>query len=292
MIVKFTLVGLVLVLIGVIAASYYVNKEGFDDISNGYLSNLSNELSSAVNTVSSDISGSSPRVVVDTQIDDIFLNINANTTDGSTIYGAKILYNSSIPVLSSGQTTDSTLAIDLVIPPTSFTVTNKPLSFFQNGFKYYIVSNNVSKYTEGTTPLLGSFIFNNSRAAASTPSVVPPADNSSMPARNDVVPQVSISGSGYNAMTLQQRAELLKDIQKVVRNEVLASRATKPIIPAETHYKPSESTAQGKEYEGSCYKDTEYRCPKNPDGSCPPVPDMSQYIKKDEIPCWGCSLDY
>ena len=35
MIIKLTLIGLVLVLIGVIAMSYYVNKEGFDDISNG-----------------------------------------------------------------------------------------------------------------------------------------------------------------------------------------------------------------------------------------------------------------
>jgi hypothetical protein len=52
------------------------------------------------------------------------------------------------------------------------------------------------------------------------------------------------------------------------------------------------SSRQGKEYEESCHKDTEYRCPKNPDGSCPPVPDMSQYIKKDAIPCYGCSLDY
>jgi hypothetical protein len=292
MIVKFTLFGLILLLIVVIAASYYTNKEGFDDISNGYLSKISNDLSSAVNTVSTDVSSSSPRVVVDTQIDDVFLNINANTTDGSTIYGAKILYNSNIPVLSSGQTTDSTLAIDLVIPPTSFTVTNKPLSFFQNGFKYYIVSNNVSKYTEGTTPLLGSFIFNNSGATTtSTPSVMPPAADSSMPVRNDVVPQVSISGSGYDAMTLQQKADMLKDIQKVVRNEVLASRSTTPILNGNGNGNGSckgngsDSTAQGQEYSDNCCKDTEYRCPKNPDGSCPPVPDMSQYIKKDQIPC-------
>ena len=202
MIVKFTLFGLVLVLIVVIAASYYVNKEGFDDISNGYLSSLSNELSSAVNTVSTDTSSA----------------LSAATGTG-----------------------DSTTA------------------------------------TQG---------INDSASAPMPPAV------SSTPTRNDVVPEVSISGSGYNAMTLQQRAELLKDIQKVVRNEVLASRATKPIIPGETRHKPSDSTSQGQEYSDSCYKDTEYRCPKNPDGSCPPVPDMSQYIKKDEIPCWGCSLDY
>jgi hypothetical protein len=354
MIIKLTLVGLVLVLILVIATSYYVNKEGFDDISN-----LSKELGNAINTVSSN---STPRVVVTTEVDDIFLNINANTTDGSTIYGAKILYNSSTPVLSPGQTTDSTLALDLVIPPTTFTVYNKPLSAFQNGYKYYIVSNNVSKYVEGTTPLLGSFIFNNN-SPAPTPSPTPapapgpspapgpiptptpspgpapfipptptptpspgpapfipptptptpgpaptptpfippipsvpssiPSSIPTIPKRTDVIPEVSISGSGYDAMNLQQRAELLKDIQKLVRNEILANRSTTPIISGETRKdNKSDSTAQGKEYENSCYKDTEYRCPKNPDGTCPPVPDMSQYIKKDEIPCWGCALDY
>lgn len=123
------------------------------------------------------------------------------------------------------------------------------------------------------------------------PGVPTPTSDSTSPQRVDIVPEVSISGSGYDAMSLQQRADLLRDIQKAVRNELLANRVTTPLIPA-TANKPSESTAQGKEYEDSCYKDTEYRCPKNPDGSCPPMPDMSQYIKKDAIPCYGCSLDY
>ena len=291
MIIKATLITLILVLIVVIATSYYINKEGFDDISNGYYTKLSKDLGSAVNTIAPDVSGSGPRVVVDTQIDDVFLNINANTTDGSTIYGAKILYSSTVPVLSSGQTTDSTLAIDIVIPPTSFTVTNKPLSFFQNGFKYYIVANNVSKYTEGTTPLLGSFVFNNDGSSPATSNSV--TTNTTTPKRNDIVPQVAVSGTGYEAMTLQQRADLLRDVQKVVRNEILANRLTTPLNEKE-HKKGNntDSTAQGKEYEQSCYKGTEYRCPKNPDGTCPPVPDMTQYIKKDAIPCYGCSLDY
>jgi hypothetical protein len=216
MIVKFTLFGLIVLLIVVIAASYYVNKEGFDDISNGYLSNLSNDLSSAVNTVSTDVSNA----------------VGAGTGNG-----------------------------------------------------------NGTPATQGV---------NDSGPAVAPPAttVMPPVGNSSMPVRNDVVPQVTISGSGYDAMTLQQKADMLKDIQKVVRNEVLASRSTTPILNGNGNGKAScngngsDSTAQGQEYSDNCCKDTEYRCPKNPDGSCPPVPDMSQYIKKDQIPCWGCSLDY
>jgi hypothetical protein len=199
MIIKLTLFGLFLVLIGVIALSYYSNKEGFDDISNGYLSGLSNDLGSAMNTVSSDASSA------------------MNTVTGNA------------PVAP---------------------IAPAPI-----------------------TPIMNS--------------------GASMPIRNDVVPEVSISGTGYNAMNLQERAELLKDIQKLVKNEVLAHRGTTPVMNGVTHkIKDTDSTAQGKEYEESCHKDTDYRCPKNPDGSCPPVPDMSDYIKKDAIPCWGCALDY
>lgn len=207
MIIKATLCTLLLILVVVIATSYYVNKEGFDDISNGYLSSISNDLQSAMNTVSSDV--------------------------GSAI-------------------------------------------------------NTVSSDVGGAISTVSSDIMPDSTAP------VPDSDTgSSVPTRTDIVPEVSISGSGYNAMNLNERVELLKDIQKLVKNEVLANRSTKPIISGETRKsQDTDSTAQGREYEESCYKDTEYRCPKNPDGSCPPVPDMTQYIKKDEIPCWGCSLDY
>jgi len=207
MIIKATLCTLLLILVVVIATSYYVNKEGFDDISNGYLSSISNDLQSAMNTVSSDV--------------------------GSAI-------------------------------------------------------NTVSSDVGGAISTVSSDIMPDSTAPVPDSSV-----GSSVPTRTDVVPEVSISGSGYNAMNLNERAELLKDIQKLVKNEVLANRSTKPIIRGETRKsQDTDSTAQGKEYEESCYKETEYRCPKNPDGSCPPVPDMTQYIKKDEIPCYGCSLDY
>jgi hypothetical protein len=208
MIIKLTLIGLVLILFSVIAMSYYVNKEGFDDISNSYLSNLSQDFSSAINTVSTDVSSA----------------VGTATGTGNSTQGV----NDSNP---------------------------------------------------GTAP-----------TSSTIPKILP--DSSTVPTRNDVVPEVSISGSGYDAMNLQQRAELLKDIQKVVRNEVLASRSTTPLLNGNKHKNSSDSTEQGQEYSDNCYKDTEYRCPKNPDGSCPPIPDMTQYIKKDEIPCWGCSLDY
>ena len=137
-----------------------------------------------------------------------------------------------------------------------------------------------------------------------------PSTSGSSPTRTEVVPEVSFSDSGYNAMALQQKSDLLKDIQKVVRNEVLANRSTTPMLynnecgsedgkngydndvpknecgKKPTKDKVTAATSQGKEYENSCYKD------KKAGASCPPQPDMAQFIKKDAIPCWGCDLDY
>lgn len=214
MIIKATLSTLLIILVIVIALSYYNNKEGFDNISDSYYSTFSKDLGNAMNTVVSDVS---------------------NTIDSATGNG------------------DSTTA-----------------------------TQGVNDSTPGSAP--------------TAPSPIAPiqasASASTVPTRTDIVPQVNISGAGYDAMTLQQRADLLRDIQKVVRNEILANRLTTPLLNETRKKKGTDSTAQGEEYSDSCYKDTEYRCPKNPDGTCPPIPDMTQYIKKDAIPCYGCSLDY
>ena len=87
--------------------------------------------------------------------------------------------------------------------------------------------------------------------------------------------KVSLSDTGYTAMVLQQKSDLLKDIQKIVKNEILSNRATE-YIDKNAVSAPTLAIAQGAEY--------------NANASCDH--DMSQYIKKDAIPCWGCSLDY
>ena len=45
----------------------------------------------------------------------------------------------------------------------------------------------------------------------------------------------------------------------------------------------SPSNHQGHEFKRDCAKNTGTR------NSCR-VPDMSKYIRKDSIPCWGCTL--
>jgi hypothetical protein len=95
-----------------------------------------------------------------------------------------------------------------------------------------------------------------------------------------------MSPIGYDAMGLQQKASMLGGMQKVFRNDLLSDRSmdSSTIDPSSCASSTTNSIQQGMDYHQSC--------PKNVDGSCPPGPDMSQYIKKDAIPCWGCSVDY
>ena len=134
-------------------------------------------------------------------------------------------------------------------------------------------------------------------SAPSAPSVTSTKSSSLIPSVSSVAPAslvspvspavVPVSDMAYDAMTLKQRSNLLHEIQRTVRDELLASRALeKPdsenVGQGSSSRCPSDE--QGQEYE--------MRCPKNPDGSCPPVPDLTEYIRKDQIPCWGCSIDY
>ncbi len=124
--------------------------------------------------------------------------------------------------------------------------------------------------------------------------------SASNPQRNDIQPQVAMSDTSYDAMSLKQKSDLLSNIQKIFRNELLANRSTDSSVmdTSSSSCSDSSSTQQGNEFNKKSQKgdspsdEDSYRCPKNPDGSCPPVPDMTQYIKKDAIPCWGCSVDY
>ena len=117
-----------------------------------------------------------------------------------------------------------------------------------------------------------------------------------MPDRTDITPDNQMSDMGSMTMALKYKSDLLKDLKKVVRNELIANRMTKRLKRDDSDNSEdnsdanSDAMAQGREY--GCHRQDTYRCPKNPDGSCPPVPDMSDFIMKDSIPCFGCSLDY
>jgi len=141
--------------------------------------------------------------------------------------------------------------------------------------------------------------------APSVPSINLPADHSAAaPIRNDIKPEVSMSDTGYAAMALKQQSDLLSGIQNIVHNELIASRMTQPIVPKDSKNVQSNATAQGHDYnqvknsaKGNPQQATSSdSCDQIKDSAPAPyqssMPDMSEYIRKDSIPCWGCSLDY
>ena len=101
---------------------------------------------------------------------------------------------------------------------------------------------------------------------------------------------IEASKSATDATKLQEKMDLLKSVQKVVRNELLSERSLDCMLPSEVN-ESTDACAQGKEYESTSYK-TPTNGKKADGSSCPPMPNMANYIKKDQIPCWGCSLDY
>ena len=107
--------------------------------------------------------------------------------------------------------------------------------------------------------------------------IIPQLDNTLppvVPSPTVINPKVDISDTGCTAMQLNKQSNLLNDIQKIIHNEMLANR-TLDITVKNT----------GKNTENK----SDTQCNSSPD---PSAPDMSQYIRKDQIPCWGCSLDY
>ena len=89
-------------------------------------------------------------------------------------------------------------------------------------------------------------------------------------------PKVEISDTGYDAMKLNKQSNMLNDIQKIIHNEMLSHRT----LDVSVKNVGSSGAKKGAKAGTSQCSSTD------------PQPDMAQYIKKDQIPCYGCTLDY
>jgi hypothetical protein len=181
---------------------------------------------------------------------DGYFDIVANTTNNTTIRGVKILYSSVTPVLAPGQSTDSSLALNLVISGTPFQILNKPVYTLKNNHKYYFVTSDVVKYTEGVTPLLGSFIFNGPvtpppilppiiNGPVTPPPIQPPVVNGPVtpppvlppPVVNEPVTPLPVNlSSGASS----KKTDLLQEIRSIIRAQLLSdmpSLGQTPICP-------------------------------------------------------------
>jgi len=201
----------------------------------------------------------------------------------------------------------------ILVGPTRSEIWSKSKNMMTDKKEYYIVRHAVT--LSGILTPLGSFTYKKSGTeddwrnndnygedydedTSRKPHLIYDEDGA-YPKNENIDPDTTLSATAYQAIELQKRSKLLEDIQKTVRNEVLAARSTTPVEPG-CDTVQTELIAQGQEYTDTCYKgnkdtcynDTEYKCPKNPDGSCPPIPDMTKFIKKDSVPCWGCNIDY
>jgi hypothetical protein len=135
--------------------------------------------------------------------------------------------------------------------------------------------------------------------------------------------RVELSDTGCNAMKLNKQSNLLNDIQKIIHNEMLANRSLDVIVKNPNNRGASTAAAAAATAAGPGSMSANAQLPPNMqakarkqmqkknscnsscDGSCGGTcdscqssypsdndPDMSKYIRKDQIPCWGCSLDY
>lgn len=131
-------------------------------------------------------------------------------------------------------------------------------------------------------------------------------------------PKVSVSDTGYDAMKLNKQSNLLNDIQKIMHNEMLANRSLDVIVKnpnnrgvgrqvtgqvtgQATAAKPMSEKAIAQlppTLQAKARKQMQKNsCNGSCGGTCDSCqsdnnPDMSKYIRKDQIPCYGCSLDY
>ena len=105
-----------------------------------------------------------------------------------------------------------------------------------------------------------------SSLTSATSTAVP--QSASKPKRNDIRPDIDVSKTAQKAMYLKQQSDFLKDLQMMIRNELRSARATdSSTVESNGSCDETSAISQGKEY-------------------------ASNTIKKDAIPCWGCSLDY
>lgn len=237
-------------------------------------------------------------------------------TTKTTAVQAKIVYSSTANTIAAGGVSDRVLSTSVVFQPrtmlTPTLVAIVSLADLADNKTYYIIGSADATYTNGVTTLLGSFVHQTSELdSCPVPVPVVPRDRDrSRPSSrrdDDGKSEVKMSDTAYDALTAKQRADLLRDVKRIMRDEIRASRRMNPSADRDEDGDgscdddgDSDAVQQGREFSQRCRKmagddaaeDAEVRCPTYPNGTCPPVPDMSKYIRKDAIPCWGCAIDF
>jgi len=280
-----TILLLCLILIAAVTISYYINKEGFVDISN-----VSNSVLESISAKDTAIAAASKamdnKIIADKRVIEAIAAVdkakaaaaNASKKAGELMLNSTVSQvdkdNAVAAVTAANKAADEAVAAKVAASAAADVAAAAVDAAAADKVAAIATVSAVSK--QANRAIADKIESDKHTVVAASPS------------RTDIVPEISISKNGQDARILQQKSDLLKDIQKVVRNEILANRNTTPIVNDEAtcqednECENTTATSQGKEYSSRCHKDK----------SCSQQPDMSQYIKKDSIPCWGCSLDY
>ena len=105
-----------------------------------------------------------------------------------------------------------------------------------------------------------------------------------MPA-DDASPETT---AAIPAASKQEMSKMIRALQHTVRSEMRKGRMEQLAGTAATA-QATPSTLQGVEYGNG---GSASGCPSTDSSSAANPVDMSQYVRKDSIPCWNCALDY
>ena len=297
MILKVTVFGLVLVLIAVIALSYYMNKEGFEDITLSASESLVNSTSLAAAKAAANV----------TTVTNAATKANAELAaaqakaDAATKAVATATPANKVAAVAAQTAANKTLVAATKAAADAHTAATKAATDLQAASKAHTDAIANAKALEAKAKANEAAALKDNAAKLAVAANSAKVDTASINANNHVndvheitnhvshpmgQPTVTLSDTGYAATELHQKTGLLQDIQKIIHNELLANRSTQPVHGGDAlSHSASASISQGNEYNKSCMKKSDDTC----NASCP---DMSQYIKKDSIPCAGCNLDY
>jgi hypothetical protein len=90
--------------------------------------------------------------------------------------------------------------------------------------------------------------------------------------------EVKLSGTtSTTASTKEIEERIAKSVAKQVKDDLMSQRAVDEVYDKYAPCDMTDSEAQGQEYQKT------YPMPSK-------QPDMSEYIRKDSIPCWNCSV--
>jgi hypothetical protein len=122
-----------------------------------------------------------------------------------------------------------------------------------------------------------------------------PIENAQQVYGQPVITKSSLDGTSVNNMTAIPAQDLSRDVKKIrmgvkdIQNILKSERNQKPVT-TRTPQANSNALEQGKWFRSKNDGVSPYGMGQQADAAFRPVDDMSEYIRKDSIPCWGCTL--